>query len=77
MEQLSIMLYRGTSDSLQFRYAAQDPAKPAAAEMPRFWVPTRDLPAYRPVAADDFMLAELGSTDLHPGAAEESPGRSG
>jgi hypothetical protein len=76
-EQLTIMLYRGTSDSLHFRYAAQDPAKPAGAEMPRFWVPTRDLPAYRPFAADDLIPAEPGSTDLPSGAVEESSGGSG
>ena len=73
-ERLTIMLYRGTSDYHHFRYAAQDPAEPAAAAMPRFWVPTRDLPAYRPFAPADLMLAELGSTGLPPDAVEESTG---
>ncbi len=73
-EQLTIMLYRGTSDSHDFRYAGQEQAKPAPAALPQFWVPTRDLPAYRPIAAGDLMLADLGSTDLTPGAVEESSG---
>ena len=34
-----------------------------------------DLPAYRPIAAGDLMLAERGSTDLTPGAVEESSDR--
>jgi hypothetical protein len=75
-EQLSMMLYRGTPpDSHHYRYVVPDQSKTAVASIARFWVPTRDLPAYRPIGADDLMLAELGSVDAPSDAANEPPDR--
>jgi hypothetical protein len=71
-EQLSTMLYRGTPpDPEYYQYTVQDQAKPPVTPTTRLWVPARNLPAYRPVAAEDLEPAELPAAEIPVDAARE------